>query len=166
MDYYQGVVTDYLRADRAIFVNTECCIQLDDTSNPKSGRHWFCDAVAADFRAQIVFLCEVSYATGLSALLKRLSQWNAHWKQVTAALVRDCNVPPNWRVRPWLFIPQGCIESAVATISKIGLGSETARVMPDPRITPLEMVAPWQYTAWRRIGERPEPEVIPAGMQA
>lgn len=39
MDCHQGVVTDYLRADRAIFVNTECCIQLDDGHNPKGGRH-------------------------------------------------------------------------------------------------------------------------------
>jgi hypothetical protein len=29
MDYYQGVVLDYLRADRAIFINAECCIQLN-----------------------------------------------------------------------------------------------------------------------------------------
>lgn len=28
MDYYQGVVLDYVRADRAVFVNPECCIQL------------------------------------------------------------------------------------------------------------------------------------------
>src|SRR5260370_37487114 len=26
MNYYENVVIDYLRADRAIFVNTECCI--------------------------------------------------------------------------------------------------------------------------------------------
>ncbi len=47
MDYYQGVVTDYLRADRAMFVNTECCIQLDEGNNPDAfpGRHWYCDAV-------------------------------------------------------------------------------------------------------------------------
>jgi hypothetical protein len=165
VDYYQGVVTDYLRADRAIFVNTECCIQLDDAHNPKGGRHWFCDAVAADFRDNIVFLCEVSYATGLSALLKRLVQWNAYWPQLTSALVRDCKVPENWQARPWLFIPEGCIASAVATISKIDRGNGSARSMPDPRITSLEMVAPWQYTSWKRIGEKPKPEVIPVGMR-
>jgi hypothetical protein len=32
MDYYQGVVVEYLRADRSVFVNTECCIEL----NPES----------------------------------------------------------------------------------------------------------------------------------
>ena len=29
MNYYESVVIDYLRADRALFVNTECCIQLN-----------------------------------------------------------------------------------------------------------------------------------------
>lgn len=51
MDYYQNVVIDYLRADRALFVNAECCIQVNPASNPDaSGPHWYCDAVAADFR--------------------------------------------------------------------------------------------------------------------
>ena len=29
MDNYESVVMDYLRADRAIFVNTEFCIQVN-----------------------------------------------------------------------------------------------------------------------------------------
>jgi hypothetical protein len=50
MNYYESVVVDYLRADRAIFVNTECCIQLNEAVNPdNSGPHWYCDAVAVDF---------------------------------------------------------------------------------------------------------------------
>jgi hypothetical protein len=63
VDYFQGVVTEYLRADRAVFVNTECCIQLNPLDNPdKSGPHWYCDAVAVNFRDSKVFLCEVSYS--------------------------------------------------------------------------------------------------------
>ncbi len=50
MDYYQNVVVEYLRADRAVFVNTECCIQLDKNRNVDKTKHWYCDAVAADFR--------------------------------------------------------------------------------------------------------------------
>jgi hypothetical protein len=42
MDYFQGVVTEYLRADRTIFVNTECLIQLDGGDPPGKGRHWYC----------------------------------------------------------------------------------------------------------------------------
>ncbi len=34
MDYYEGVVIDYLRADRAVFVNTECCIQIKEGPAP------------------------------------------------------------------------------------------------------------------------------------
>lgn len=46
MNYYESVVVDYLRADRALFVNTECCIQLNESDNPDtSGPHWYCDAV-------------------------------------------------------------------------------------------------------------------------
>ena len=93
MDYYQGVVTEYLRADRAIFLNTECCIQLNPGANPDTtGPHWFCDAVAADFRAEAVFLCEVSYARGLGALLRRFSEWNREWSKVDVA---------PWKYRSW-----------------------------------------------------------------
>src|SRR6266404_2746613 len=57
MNYYENVVVDYLRADRAIFVNTECCIQLNQAENPDtSGPHWYCDAIALDLRAKAVFL--------------------------------------------------------------------------------------------------------------
>jgi hypothetical protein len=57
MDYFQGVVTENLRADRAMFVNTECCIQLNPGANPdRTGPHWFCDAVAVNLRDEAVFL--------------------------------------------------------------------------------------------------------------
>jgi len=45
MDYYESIVVNYLRADRALFVNTECCVQLNQSDNPDgSGPHWYCDA--------------------------------------------------------------------------------------------------------------------------
>ncbi|WP_223670515.1 hypothetical protein [Xanthomonas citri] len=34
MDHFEGVVLDYLRADRALFVNSQCCIQLNEGANP------------------------------------------------------------------------------------------------------------------------------------
>ena len=41
MNYYESVVIDYLRADRAIFVNTEFCIQINEAANPdNSGPHY------------------------------------------------------------------------------------------------------------------------------
>lgn len=63
MDYFQSVVLDYIRADRAVFVNPECCIQLVDKLNPDDlgpHSHWHCDAVAVDLRNKKVFLCEIT----------------------------------------------------------------------------------------------------------
>lgn len=165
MDYYQGVVTEYLRADRAIFLNTECCIQLNAGANPDTtGPHWFCDAVAVDFRAEVVFLCEVSYARGLGALLRRLSEWNREWSKVRAAVVRDCSLPARWPVRPWLFIPEECVSSAIAGIQGLR-GVDGVAPLPIPRITTLEMIAPWKYRSWDRAGEKEKPNVIPEGMR-
>jgi hypothetical protein len=166
MDYYQGVVVEYLRAARSVFVNTECCIQLNSGDNPDgSGPHWYCDALAVDFSVPAVYLCETSYSKSLNALLKRLTEWNTHWPQVQASIVRDCRIPAEWPVRPWLFIPQECIPVAVAGIQRIGLVPGHARLLPEPRITTLEMVAPWNYRSWNRHGECAKPETIPAAMQ-
>ena len=52
MNYYESVVMDYLRADRAVFLNTEYCIQINPGNPDTSGPHWYCDAVALDFRAK------------------------------------------------------------------------------------------------------------------
>ena len=164
MDYYQGVVIDYLRADRSVFVNTECLIQLNQAPNPDtSGPHWYCDAVAADFGTETIFLCEISYAEGLTALLKRLSEWNTHWEKVCAALIRDCTLPAPWLVRPWLFIPEKTVPIAVSGIRKIQEASAVG-AMPVPRVTTLERVTPWQYRAWNRQGENEKPGSIPAEM--
>jgi hypothetical protein len=150
VDYFQGVVTDYLRADRAVFVNTECCIQLNPGANPDaSGPHWYCDAVAVDFRESTIFLCETSYSKSLSALLKRLEGWNVNWQLLRAALVRDCFVPGEWPVRPWVFIPAGCRDVLDKGIAKI-LGSESQQ-MPEPKVTSLEDVVPWKYPSWNRL---------------
>ena len=149
MHYYQGVVTSYLRADRSMFVNTECCIQLNPGDNPDtSGPHWYCDAIAVSFRAPTVYLCEISYSKSLSALLKRLEAWNSSWEQLRAALVRDCFVPAEWPVRPWVFIPNEC-----RTALDRGLGKflNSHRQMPPPEVTDLEDVVPWKYRSWNRL---------------
>lgn len=166
MDYYQGVVTDYLRADRAVFVNTECCIQLHESPNPdSSGPHWYCDAVAVDFKSNTVFLCEVSYARDLGALLRRLREWRAQWPEVRAALARDCRVPAHWPVRPWVFVPEECVSRAVTGIRGLGEPYGTSDAMPVPRITTLEMVVPWRYVSWNRREEQEKPAEIPEEMR-
>nr|WP_057929557.1 hypothetical protein [Burkholderia ambifaria] len=156
MDYYQGIVTDYLRADRATFINTECCIQLNPGANPdQTGPHWYCDAVAVDLREEHVFLCEISYATGLSDLAKRLLAWKSHWPALRAALVRDLCVNPCRPVTPWAFILQertAILELKIAAAYSL-TGTNEAD-MPYPKITALEDVVPWKYRSWNRVTER------------
>ncbi len=159
MDFYQGVVIDYLRADRAIFVNTECCIQLNDNPDPDmSGPHWYCDAVAVDFCSHEVFLCEISFEESLAKLKKRLKEWGEHWPGVCRALERDCKIPEGFCVRPWLFIPTKPIDRIVGSLEMM----KDADGVPlfKTRITPLEKVQPWLYHSWNhRDCETDKPEV-------
>jgi hypothetical protein len=137
VDYYQSVVVDYIRADRAFIVNTECCIQLNDNPNPDgSGPHWYCDVVAIDLRNRAVFLCEISYEKQLSALMDRLKSWSTNWQGVRDALARDCKVDAQWPVRPWLFVRQDSIGRLVEKLELIKGSDGTAAF--HPRITPLE----------------------------
>ena len=164
VDYYQSVVIEYLRADRAVFVNTEYCIQIEPGKNPDvSGPHWYCDAVAIDFGTQptpTVFLCEVSYAEKLQALTNRLKHWSAHWEDLRQALARDSHIRQDWPVRPWLFVPQKLIPLAKEKL--IGILTSDASSAFHPRITHLEAVQPWNYSSWQhRDGDTVKPTEIP-----
>ena len=166
MDYYQGVVVEYLRADRSVFVNTEFCLQLNGAGNPdSSGPHWYCDALAVNLKEQVVYLCEISYSRSLGTMLKRLADWNRHWDAVQLALTRDAHIPGNWPVRPWLFIPERCVNTALKGLQRIGSKQTEIRNLPQPRITTLEAVAPWNYASWNRQDECKKPELIPVSMQ-
>jgi hypothetical protein len=163
MDYYETVMTHYLRSDRAIFVNTECCIQLNESDNPDtSGPHWYCDAVAVDFRSKAVFLCEISYSKGLPSLTKRLKGWHDDWAKVCYALTRDSYFDKSWPVRPWLFVPEQFVPLLLRRFDEIRTGQA---LKFSPRITPLEMIQPWQYQSWNRIGEMKKPDIVPKEMQ-
>jgi len=146
VDYYQGVVVEYLRADRSVFVNTECFIQIADGNSPGKGKSWYCDAVAVNLKTRSVFLCEVSYSKSLFALRNRLTAWNSHWSEIKSSLVRDCGVDETWHVTPWLFIPQESEHIAKAWYESLA----TNPPMPCPKIHALESVAPWKYCAWNR----------------
>ena len=166
MDYYENVVIEYLRADRTLFVNTECCIQINVGENPDTtGPHWYCDAVVADFRSEQIFLCEISYANQLSGLNKRLKDWDLYWAGVRQALVRDNCLPGHWPVRPWLFVPEELVPKLLSRVEKIRADSTKSGNLPDPKITTLEMAQPWKYRSWNRSGESKKPELIPATMQ-
>lgn len=149
MDYYQSVVIDYLRADRAVFVNTECCIQINPGDNPDtSGPHWYCDAVALNLRSKEIFLCEISYATHLSALIKRLRSWHDNWKGVVDGLFRDSHLAElRWPVRPWLFVPEDRIPLLEKRLKEMANGQA---LKFSPKITPLENVQPWLHSSYNR----------------
>jgi len=165
MDYYQGVVLNYLRADRAVFVNPECCIQLEGKPNPDSDKSWYCDAVALDLRSETVFLCEISYEKALSALIKRLRDWSDNWPAVKNALARDCKVSAHWTVRPWLFIPENSVARLVTRLAFIE-DSDSASAVFHPRITSLESVQPWNYCSWNHQDhDTPRTDAVPAAMR-
>ncbi len=144
MNYYENVVIDYLRADRAVFVNTEYCIQINEKKNPdRSGPHWYCDAVVINFRSKEIFLREISYAVHLADMVKRLKGWNQNWDGVCIAIKRDSlfgSLFESWKIRPWLFIPEKRTPFLKQQMERIG---EPLKF--DPKITPLEDVQPWRY---------------------
>lgn len=151
MDYFQGVVTEYLRANRATFVNTECCIQLNDSPNPdNSGPHWYCDAVAVNLKEEKAYLCEITYSKSLGALAKRLAGWSMHWALLRVALRRDCGIPENWVVRPWLFVPKELGDALSKQLAKLPHTVDVSTQMPDAKVTWLEDVVPWKYRSWNR----------------
>jgi hypothetical protein len=149
MDHYQNVVIEYLRADRALFVNTECCIQVNPGKNPDtSGPHWYCDAVAVNFRESAIYLCEISYSVTLESLLKRLQAWRDNWDGVLTALRRDCFLPEGWPVAPWAFVPRDgftVLDNGIAQMAKSG------PTRFEIKRTPLEDAQPWRYRSWDRI---------------
>jgi hypothetical protein len=164
MDYYENVVLHYLRADRAMFMNSECCIQINQNDNPDiSGPHWYCDAVAADLRNKTIFLCEVSYSHGLQSLAKRLTEWHENWDKVCLALGRDSFLNSDWPIRPWLFVPERLVHSLLNRFDMIK-GEKPLRYTP--RITPLENIQPWLFPSWNRTGELPKPSIIPEEMRS
>jgi hypothetical protein len=145
VDYYQGVVSDFLTADPSFFVNPEFCIRLDPDGPLKKGAHWYCDIVAISARERKIYLCEVTWSQTVWALCKRLGEWAANWSSVRAAIQRDTRLDGQWGICPWVFIPREQKEIAEEKIAKALAGRSGPSAMPDPRITCLEEVVPWLY---------------------
>ncbi len=148
MDHYKTVVMDYLLADKAMFVDTECRIRLDaGGSSEKPAQHCSCDAVAIDLRHGAVYFCETAFEHKLPSLLKKLSDWTENWDSVQTALRRDCMVPANWRVHVWVFVPEDSIEMLDGKLEHLrqSIGSKFK-----VKITALEDVQPWRSSTWER----------------
>jgi hypothetical protein len=146
MDHYKCVVMEYLQSDRTVFVNTSCCIRLDDPANPDKGApHWSCDAVAIDLRHRALYVCDISYK--LQALVKKMAAWTHHWEAIQAALRRDCKVPETWRIHVWLFVPKDTVEMLDAKLEDL---RRTSGAPFKVKITALEDVQPWRFWTWDR----------------
>lgn len=143
MDYYQGIVAEYLDADRSVFLNSECYIQLMSGPNPPKGTMWYCDILAINLREKAAYMCEISFSKGLSALVERLAAWDREWTGVRTALQRDCSIPVEWPIKPWVFIP-----GVRWPVLKRKLKVES---IPYPRVTYLEEIVPWKYSSDNRI---------------
>jgi hypothetical protein len=142
MDYYEGVVMEYLRAEPNVFVNTQCNLQLV----PGAENYWTCDLIAVDLRQKAAFLCEVTYSESMGALLKKLRAWHSQWPAVRNAVTRDCAIPENWDIRPWLFVRE---DRRAFLDTKLAEIAASPGSMPEPLVTTLDMVVPWRY----RYGE-------------
>jgi hypothetical protein len=150
MDFFQGVVSEYLRADRSIFINTECLLALKEGDLQTKGAHWYCDIMAISVREQAVYLCEVSYAANLQKLIERLAAWNRNWTNVCIAICRDSGIPEGWAVQPWVFLPEERIELFKKKLPSIWNMDGGVQGMPKPIVTYLESVVPWKYQTWDR----------------
>ncbi len=157
MDYFQGVVEKYLRADRAMFVNPEHLVQLvHGQKMPTKGTSWIIDLLAVNFREHKVYLCEVTYSKSQAALLKRLSELSQNWTDVCKALRRDAHIPLEWPILTWAFVPETFLPKFIPKLKAAQLS---------PKITTLEMTLPWRHCTWNRCDEDDKPEIIPSEMR-
>jgi hypothetical protein len=142
VDYYQGIVADYLTTDPAMFVQPESCISLDVDSPLVKDRHWYCDALAVSFRTRTVYLCEVTFDKNVRALMQRLRGWDAHWAKICASLRKGNSIPEDWEVRPWVFVPETRRERLTRRVNAL-YEAPGQHDMPRPLATSLEDVVPW-----------------------
>jgi hypothetical protein len=143
---------------RAVFVNTECLIQLDPGNVPVKDRHWYCDVMAVSFRERTAYLCEVTYSTTLHALLARLQDWRNNWAELRTAVFRDSGIPEGWQIQPWVFIPEKCRPVFKRKFALLTPTIGTNIHMPTPLVTYLEEVVPWKYSS----GNLPKVAVLSA----
>ena len=137
-----------------MFLNTECLIQIAPGTAPEKDQHWYCDIVAASFHDRTAYLCEITYSKSMQSLVTRLKAWQEHWPGILEALRRDSEIPTDWKVRPWIFIPEGHIAVWNKKFVPGGAIGATSLTMPAPLVTALEKVVPWGgHRTWDRRDE-------------
>jgi hypothetical protein len=157
MDYFQGVVMEYLRADRSCFVNPEFWIR-GNLEHRFERPHWYVDVLAISMRDKAVYLCEVTYAKQPRPLARRLHSWKEHWPVINTTLRQDAFIEDEWPLIPWIFAPP----KTLAIIKP-----ELEKLFPDGKVTNLEEVLPWLYCTYDRKPEAhdEQKEERPASIQ-
>lgn len=154
MDYYQGVVREFLQTDRSMFVNEELIIDLDyDGNRPQGknakGRHWICDLAAINQREKVMYQGEVTTNKSLSSLIQRFTSWSKIWPLLVESLIRDSHLDIEWEVLPWAFIPKESSDLFYKRMGMIENISNKPKQMPLPKVTCLEDVVPWKSNGWK-----------------
>lgn len=147
MDYYQGVVQEYLTADRRIFVSPEYWFALDEGPHGLKGRNWFIDILAIDLSRNTVTLCEVTFSKTAAALMKRLREWSQHWPEVRERIAYVSGLPDGMTFEVRVFTP-GYDDLA----TKLQKRLQSEQLAFQPTVTKLEEVAPWRYKPHQRDG--------------
>jgi hypothetical protein len=143
LDYYQGVVSEYLRANRQTFINPEFLLQIEPVSQSSiRGRYWYIDILAVNFAEQSIYLCEVTYSKGMRALTKKLSEFALNWNDIKRVVHRDSGVPESWSLGVWCFVREENIQTLLQA---------KPLLLPHLQITPLEDTQPWKFCTWNRI---------------
>lgn len=151
MEHYKTVVMDYLQSDSAVFLNTDCRLELDETaSSEKTRQHCSCDAVAIDLRHGAVYLCDTVLSERPQALISKLSAWTKSWDSIKTALWDKCKVPANWRIHVWLFVPRDSIEMLDERLEQL---RQNIGARFKVKLTALEDVQPWRSSRWARREE-------------
>jgi hypothetical protein len=148
VDYFQGVVLEYLRADRTCFVNPEFWIRGNPTS-PHDKPHWFVDVLAVQMKLQQVWLCEVTYAKQPRALIQRLKNWRTHWDTINQTLKEDTFIDKDWPVIPWVFGAPDTLKVVEPVLKDL---------FPEGQTKNLEKVLPWLYCTYDRKEETKQAE--------
>jgi hypothetical protein len=138
MDYFQGVVLEYLRANRTYFVNPEFWVR-GNLQSPHDKPHWFVDILTVNMRKKEVYLCEVTYAKQPRALIRRLNSWREHWETIDQTVREDTYIEKDWPLIPWVF----ATDDAMKIIEPI-----LKALFPNGKMTSLSEVLPWKYCTY------------------
>jgi hypothetical protein len=109
--------------------------------------------MAVNMKEQAAYLCEATFSQSLGALSKRLLAWDERWPLICQAIRQKSAIPESWLIQPWLFIPK---ERKQALLARLHCSQ-----MPQPRITWLESVVPWNYNSDERTKDWIEPLNLP-----